>query len=491
MSFLSRVRSVGNEQIDNTFLIYFRIAFGFILAYGMLKYFQHDLIWTCFQEPRLLFTYRGFDFVKPLPGYGLNVLFLIIATSATCIALGFRYRLAAMVFFFSFTYMFLLDQSWYLNHFYLICLLGFLLPFIPAERAFSIDALRSKEIRSDTTPRWVLWLLRLQIGIPYFYGGLAKLNPDWLTGEPMRTWLAARTHIWVIGQFFQEEWCVYAFSYGGLLYDLFVIPLLLWKRTRIPALIFSVMFHVLNHFMFNIGVFPWLMLAATFVLFPPFDLSRLRFWKTTTRTESESELLTAPELRTVFQLPSFGKWMLYGFLTVQLFLPFRHFLYPGDVAYSREGHCFSWRMKLNTRECDLKLFVHHTDGRVDPVKMYQWVSLAQTKGFRNLDQIQQLALAIRKHYEAIDKQPVQVKGTATVTVNRRKPFDLIRDDIDLSRTPRTILPANWINTRRNSQHMKKNENIKVPAKPAPSSASKSTEVDLENVLARSNQKDNR
>ena len=489
MSFLSRVRSVGNEQIDNTFLIYFRIAFGFILAYGMLKYFQHDLIWTCFQEPRLLFTYRGFDFVKPLPGYGLNVLFLIIATSATCIALGFRYRLAATVFFFSFTYMFLLDQSWYLNHFYLICLLGFLLPFLPAERAFSIDALRSKKIRSDTTPRWVLWLLRLQIGIPYFYGGLAKLNPDWLTGEPMRTWLAARTHIWMIGQFFQEEWCVYAFSYGGLLYDLFVIPLLLWKRTRIPALIFSVMFHVLNHFMFNIGVFPWLMLAATFVLFPPFDLSRLRFWKKTTRTESE--LLAKPELRTVFQLPSFGKWMLYGFLTVQLLLPFRHFLYPGDVAYSREGHCFSWRMKLNTRECDLKLFVHHTDGRVDPVKMYEWVSLAQTKGFRNLDQIQQLARAIRKHYEAIDKQPVQVKGTATVTVNRRKPFDLIRDDVDLSRTPRTILPANWINTRRNSQHMKKSENMKVPAKPVPSSASKSTEVDLEKVLARSNQKDNR
>ena len=216
MSFLSRVRSAGNQQIDNTFLVYFRIAFGFILAWGMMKYFHHDLIWTYYQEPRLLFTYLGFDLVKPLPGYGMQLLFLTIATSAACIALGFRYQLASMVFFVSFTYMFLLDQSWYLNHFYLICLLGFLLQFIPAQQAFSIDAFRSKEIRSDTTPRWVLWLLRLQIGIPYFFGGIAKLNPDWLTGEPMRTWLAARTHIWGIGQFFQEEWCVYAFSYGGL-----------------------------------------------------------------------------------------------------------------------------------------------------------------------------------------------------------------------------------------------------------------------------------
>jgi len=425
----------------------------------------------------LLFTYRGFDFVKPIPGYGLHVLFMVIATSATCIALGFRYRLAATVFFLSFAYMFLLDQSWYLNHFYLICLLGFLLPFLPAERALSIDAFRTPEIQSCTTPRWVLWLLRLQIGIPYFYGGLAKLNPDWLTGEPMRTWLAARTHIWMIGQFFQEEWCVYAFSYGGLLYDLLVIPLLMWKRTRIPALIFSVMFHVLNHFMFTIGIFPWLMLAATFILFSPFELSRLRFWKTTTRTESETlteqELPAEAEPRTTFQLPSFGKWILYGFLAFQLLLPLRHFLYPGDVAFSREGHCFSWRMKLNTRQIDLKLFVHHADGRVAPVKIYEWVTLAQRKGFKNLDQIQQLARAIRKHHEEIDKQPVQVKGTA------------------MSRTPRTLLPADWIKTRRASQNMKENENNKIPAQPIPSAALNNTSFDLENVLARSNRKDNR
>ena len=489
MSFLSRVQSAGNQQIDNTFLVYFRIAFGLILAWGMMKYFHQDLIWTCFQEPRLLFPYRGFDFVKPLPGYGMHVLFLTIATSAICIALGFRYRLAATVFFVSFTYMFLLDQSWYLNHYYLICLIGFLLLFIPAQQAFSIDALRSKEIRSDTTPRWVLWLLRLQIGIPYFFGGLAKLNPDWLTGEPMRTWLAAKTDFWLIGQFFQEEWCVYAFSYGGLLYDLLIIPALLWKRTRIPALIFSVMFHVGNHFLFVIDIFPWLMLAATFLLFPPFELSRLRFWKTTTHIESESR--TEPESRTIFRLPAFGKWMLYGFLTVQLLLPLRHFLYPGDVAYSREGHCFSWRMKLNIRKFDLKLFVHHADGRIDPVNTYDWITLAQKKGFRNLDQIQQLARAIAKHHEAIDEQPVQVTGTAVVTVNHREPFDLIRDDVDLSRTPRTLLPATWIRTRRDSPNMKENENNRVPAKPVLSTGVTSTNVDLKNVLARSNREDNR
>ena len=279
MSLLSRIRSAGNEQVDNTFLIYFRITFGFLLVWATMKYFHQDLIWTCFQEPRILFTFRGFEFVRPLPGYGMQALFLTIAISAACIMVGFRYRIATSVFFISFTYMFLLDQSWYLNHYYLVCLVAFLLQFMPAEQAFSIDALRSKEIRFDTTPRWVLWLLRLQFSIPYFFGGLAKLNPDWLRGEPMRTWLAAKTDFPVVGQFFTEPWCVGMFSYGGILFDLLVVPLLLWKRTRIPALVFCVMFHTMNHFLFKIGIFPWLMLIVTFMLFPPFDLSRLRFWK--------------------------------------------------------------------------------------------------------------------------------------------------------------------------------------------------------------------
>ena len=108
------------------------------------------------------------------------------------------------------------------------------------------------------------------------------------------------------------------------------------------------------------------------------------------------------------------------------------------------------------------------------------------KGFRNLDQLQQLARAIRKHHEAIDKQPVQITGTNIVTVNRREPFDLIRNNIDLSRTPRTILPATWIKNQRDSQKTEENKNSKVPAKSVPSTGVTSTSIDLENVLTRSN-----
>ena len=57
----------------------------------------------------------------------------------------------------------------------------------------------------DTAPAWALWILRFQIGVVYFYGGLMKINGDWLHGEPMRTWLPRRGHYAIIGPLLQEE----------------------------------------------------------------------------------------------------------------------------------------------------------------------------------------------------------------------------------------------------------------------------------------------
>ena len=170
----------------------------------------------------------------------------------------------------------LVDKCWYLNHYYLICLLAFLGIFLPANRELSIDARRYPELRSRTVPRWTLWLIRFQLGVPYFYGGLAKINWDWIHGEPMRPWLLEQhakhpaTH-WLgekglLGRNFAEEWCVNSFVWGGMLLDLLVIPCLLCKWTRIPAMIAMTLFHFLNTSLFDIGVFPWLMLIATLVV---------------------------------------------------------------------------------------------------------------------------------------------------------------------------------------------------------------------------------
>ena len=128
--FVNRISTKLAQPVDNTFLVYFRFAFGALLVWSLTKYFHSDLIWTQFIEPRILFTYFGFDWVKPWGGNGMYVHFLVTTIAAACIAVGFKYRLATWVFLLGYGYIFLLDQTWYLNHCYLICLLGLLLTFL-------------------------------------------------------------------------------------------------------------------------------------------------------------------------------------------------------------------------------------------------------------------------------------------------------------------------------------------------------------------------
>src|SRR6185436_172779 len=211
------------SPVDISFLVFFRIVFGAIMLWEVYRYFTHGWITRYFVEPAVTFTYYGFSWVKPWPGRGMYIHFLVLGVAAACVTVGFLYRFAAPVFFLGFTYFFLLDQTRYLNHIYLVCLISLLMCFLPAERAFSVDALLRRRIRSDVVPAWTLWLLRAQVGIPYFYGGIAKLNSDWIHGgEPMRTWLRPLAELKGGSPIFASDGVVYGFVIGGLLLDLLV-----------------------------------------------------------------------------------------------------------------------------------------------------------------------------------------------------------------------------------------------------------------------------
>ena len=259
----------------------------------------------------------------------------------------------ARFFFLGITFCFLLDQALYLNHFYLICLFSFLLIFVPANRAFSIDAWLHPQMRTDQVPAWTLWILRGQMGIVYFYGGIAKISPDWLRGEPMRMWLAESTDLPIVGRFLQENWAVYLISYGGLLLDLLIVPLLLWRRTRVAAFCLVVGFHLANARLFSIGIFPWFAIAATALFLSP-DWPR-RMFAVLSRTpilrESSNRAADPQQNKPLVLI------LIATYSAIQLLVPFRHLLYPGNVAWTYEGHLFSWRMKLLDRDARARFFV--------------------------------------------------------------------------------------------------------------------------------------
>ena len=177
----------------------------------------------------------------------------------------------------------------------------------------------------------------------------------------MRTWLRPLMTMPAIGPIFQNERVVYSFVYGGVLLDLLVVPLMLWRRTRLIAFAAAVVFNLINAAIFNIGIFPWFMLGATLIFFPP-DLMR-RFARAFLTPAPHYALTKVQERRKTSEhradCPVLTKQqkivigLLAAYLVVQLLLPLRHFLYPGNVSWTEEGHNFAWHMKLRPSEAKL------------------------------------------------------------------------------------------------------------------------------------------
>jgi hypothetical protein len=433
-------------QIDIGWLVFFRIAFGGIMLWEVWRYFDKERIFRYYIQPHFHFTYYGFGWIHPWQGEGMYHHFYAMGFLAICILVGFCYRIAAALFFVAFTYVFLLDQSYYLNHFYLISLVSGLLIFIPAHRALSIDALMRPSLRSSTAPAWTLWLLRWQIGIAYFFGGIAKIGHDWLAGEPMRMWLADRTDFPVIGRFFHEEWMVYFFVLGGLFLDLLVVPALLWRRTRLPALAAAVAFHLLNSRLFSIGIFPWFMLCATLIFFPP-DLPR-RIWRWIIRRP----LAKAPESGIP---PPAGPWtrhqaivasLLAAFAAFHVLMPLRHLLYPGNVDWTEEGHRFSWHMKLRAKDSEAVFLVTDVaNGAVMEVYPGEYLAERQAgKMSTRPDMIIQFAHYLVEQMRLQGFPKVEVRAQVFCSLNGREPQFLVDPNVDLAQMPRTLGHASWI-----------------------------------------------
>lgn len=257
------------EQVDVSSLAFFRAAFGLIMLVECWRFWTHGWIARYYMEPTFFFKYYGFEWVEPWAGTGMYWHFALLAALSLLIMLGALYRLSAVLFFFAFSYVFLLDQARYLNHFYLVILVALILAVVPADRAFAIDALLRPWLRSATAPGWSLWLLRLQFEVMYIYAGIVKINHDWLRLEPLGMWLARRDDFPLVGPLLNQDWAVALAAYGSIALHVVGAPLLLFRRTRACVIVLYFAFHLSNHFLFEIGIFPWIAMAGTLMFLDP------------------------------------------------------------------------------------------------------------------------------------------------------------------------------------------------------------------------------
>ncbi len=340
-SILNYVKSLRDRQVSIAPLVTFRIVFGLLMFAGILRFWWRGWITSVYVLPEFHFTYTGFDWVKPLRADGMHLLFALIALAALFIALGFLYRVATVIFFLGFTYVELIDATTYLNHYYFISLVAFLLIFLPANRDYSIDARVRPGIRRKFVPAWCIGIIRFQLGIVYFFAGLAKLNVDWLfNAQPMRTWLPAKTHLPIVGPYMYEAWVAYLFSWFGAIYDLFIVFFLLNRRTTLAAYAVVVIFHVATAIFFpGIGMFPYVMISCTLIYFSGAFHEKLLSLLPFYRKGSEVTVYR-------YKYPKALSWGISIYILIQLIVPLRFLAYPGKLFWNEEGYRFSWRVML-------------------------------------------------------------------------------------------------------------------------------------------------
>jgi hypothetical protein len=428
-------------------LAIFRVAFGLLMFISIIRFWALGWIDKLYIQPHFFFSYYGFDWIKPL-GDLTYILFFICGLSALFVALGLKYTWAIITFFLSFTYIELMDKTTYLNHYYFVSVLSFLLIFLPAGNYFSWDTFKNSRLSFPQIPQWNIDVIKLLLCIVYLYAGLAKLNPEWLLqGMPLKIWLPTKDYLPMIGFLFRYDWMIYLFAWGGALYDLLVPFLLLNRKTRGLGFMMVVIFHLLTAILFPIGMFPYLMIFSALIFFNYqfhqkiidglHQILRIKYHKTY-------------QIQNAFFQHSMINKLKIGFLAlfflIQIGLPFRHMLYPGNLFWTEEGYRWSWRVMLMEKAGNAQFkIVDNASGSWFYVNNEDFLTSFQEKQMATQpDFILQYAHFLNEHFSKQDARDFSIFVDCFVALNGRKSTRFIDPEFDLTKGYESFAHKSWI-----------------------------------------------
>ncbi len=439
-------------------LIIFRIIFGALLLFGSVRFVAKGWVQSLYIDPQYYFGYLGFEWVKPLPDLWMYLPFAIMIFSALCILFGFKYKWAAAAYFLCFTYVELLDKSNYLNHYYFVSLMTFLMIWVPANRQLSVDAMLKPSIRWKKTPAWTINILKFQLAVVYVFAGIAKLNYDWLEeAMPLKIWLQAHHNIPFFGNLLDQEWVAYFFSWFGCFYDLFIVFFLLSQRTRPLAYVAVVVFHLVTWMLFPIGVFPWVMIFSTLIFFSSnFHEQILQFIRSVfARFSAPSPPLNPPIKSTLGTKRKVVSALLGVYILIQVAIPFRYVIYPGNLFWNEEGFRFSWRVMLMHKEGHATFYVEdRSTGRMSEINNLDYLTETQEDQMATQpDMILQFADIIHENYKgktveyhghSFTFEDPAVHAEIYVSLNGRASQLFVSKELDLTALKYDLKHRNWL-----------------------------------------------
>lgn len=436
-----------NAPCDGAGLGAFRVLLGALLCLSVARFWAYGWIEQLYLEPSFHFTYLGFDWVRPWPARGMYAHFALMALAAVALCVGFCSRLSALIFCLTFTYAELIEKASYLNHYYFVSLVTLLLSLMPAGSTFSVDAWwrRRRGRPPEVVRAWSYTLLRAQVGLLFLFAGFAKLNPDWLWhAEPLGTWLAQHAELPFIGGLLATKPAAFVASYAGAAYDLTIAFWLSWRRARAYAYAVAVVFHVAVWLLFPIGVFSWVMLVATTAFFAPGWPRRYLRRRRAELDPADSDLPRAA--RQNHPLGPLALGLMAAYLLVQVAVPLRFLMYPGNVNWHEQGFRFSWRVMLieKTGQVEFKVLVGEEDRRYVVYPRERLTPLQYKMMSTQPDMIQEYAQHLARTFSAKGHSRVRVYADAWASLNGRSRRRLIDPDVDLASAPRTLRAKAWI-----------------------------------------------
>jgi hypothetical protein len=405
----------------------FRTGWGILMIVSAVRFILLGWIEDHYINPVFHFKYWGFEWIEPLNRTTLYIIHFLIILSAIGLVLCTKllYRVSAITLFLCFTYTELIDLTYYLNHYYFVSLVCFLFCLIPSPPPITQ--------KNAIIPAWVSYLFKFQISIVYIYAGIAKINYDWLINAlPLKIWLPAQYDLPVIGKLFTYSITPYIFSWAGMLYDCTIPFWLLWRKSRPYAYVAVIVFHTIVGLLFQIGVFPIVMMVATLIFFD--------FEKWTKKNTLKQH--------TLFYFPKMLKYFLVVYMLFQVLYPWRYLLYKGNIFWTEEGYRFAWRVMLMEKAGTATFYVKDTKtGKEGIVNNRDFLNDHQEKQMAmQPDMILQFAHFLGKHYEKKGVYKPHVRAEVYVTLNARPSKLLIDPNINLMQQKDTFKPKKWILT---------------------------------------------
>ncbi|RZJ98944.1 MAG: hypothetical protein EOO46_23305, partial [Flavobacterium sp.] len=336
------------------------------------------------------------------------------------VMLGYKYRFSLGLFTFLWTGVYLMQKTSYNNHYYLLILVCLIMLFLPANRYASLDVKNNPKLKQNTMPQWCSAVMIFQVSIVYFFATVAKFYPGWLDGSFTKI-ILSNTEFETFKRLFNNHYFHLFIAYSGIAFDMFIVPLLLWKRTRTIAFLAAIFFHLFNAIFLQIGIFPFFALSFIVFFYPPEKIRSL-FFRNKIPVEYSESVNRDKSTLIYFFLP---------FFIIQLILPIRHHFIKGDVLWTEEGHRLSWRMMLRQRQGYATFRV--IDKQTQTEIPYDYLKRLNRKqqGFvsSNPDGIWQMAQIIKKEFQERGKE-VSIFVDAEASINGGKYKKLINPETE-------------------------------------------------------------